>query len=81
MRVCGLRAGTQLAPPQRRQKPYQFRHMLKHENMKPPSIMPAKMVAKPLPDNQNQAPIIPPIAMLASNQKTHVAKFFTGGAL
>jgi hypothetical protein len=53
--------------------------MLKHENMKPPTIMPAKMATKELPDNQKQAPIIPPIPMLASNQKIHIANVFTSG--
>jgi hypothetical protein len=44
--------------------------MLKHVNMKPPVIMPEAMV-KPLADNQ--APIIPPTAMLASNQEIQTA--------
>jgi hypothetical protein len=61
--------------------PYQFRHVLKHVNMKPPNIMPEKMASKPQPDNQNQPPITPPMAMLASNQKIHVANVFTRGAL
>jgi hypothetical protein len=51
--------------------------MLKHVNMKPPTIMPSKMAANPLPDNQNQAPIIPPIAMLATKQKIHIVNVFT----
>jgi hypothetical protein len=62
-------------------KSYQFRHMLKHVNMNPPNIMPEKMASKPLPDNQNQAPIIPPVAMLASNQKIQVRRLFIGGAV
>ena len=48
-------------------KAYQFRQMLKHEYMKPPTIMPPTEMAEPLSDSQ--APIIPPTAMLASNQK------------
>jgi hypothetical protein len=69
LRKCGAFV---YAPPrsvsyQRCRKPYQFRHVLKHVNMKPPNIMPEKMASKPLPDNQNQAPIIPPIATLATN--------------
>jgi hypothetical protein len=55
--------------------------MLKHVNMKPPNIMPEKMASKPLPDNQKQAPIIPPTAMLASNQKIHAVSVFTKGVL
>ena len=62
-------------------KSYQFRHMLRHVNMKPPNIMPEKMASKPLPDNQNQAPIIPPVAMLASNQKIQVGRLFIGDAV
>jgi hypothetical protein len=55
--------------------------MLKHVNMRPPTIMPEKMASMPLPDNQNQAPIIPPMARLASNQKFHIENVFTRGAL
>jgi hypothetical protein len=43
--------------------------------------MPEKIASKPLPDNQKQAPIIPPMAMLANNQKIHVASVFTKGVL
>ena len=39
-------------------------------NVKPPAIMP-KEIEKASPDNQ--APIIPPTAMLASNQKNQMA--------
>jgi hypothetical protein len=49
--------------------------------MKPPNIMPEKMASKPLPDIQNQAPIIPPVVMLASKQKIHVASVFTRDVL
>jgi hypothetical protein len=55
--------------------------MLKHVNMKPPNIMAEKMISTPLPENQNQAPIIPPMAMLVSNQKIHFANVFTRGVL
>jgi hypothetical protein len=45
-------------------------------NVKPPAMMPPKDKAKSLPDNQ--APIIPPEAMLASNQKIQIARLFIG---
>jgi hypothetical protein len=57
-------------------KAYQFRQMLKHEYMKPPTIMPATELAAPLSDSQ--APIIPPTAMLASNQKIQIANLVNG---
>jgi hypothetical protein len=44
--------------------------MLKHVNMKPPAIMPEAMV-KSLADKQT--PIVPPTAMLASNQEIQTA--------
>jgi hypothetical protein len=56
--------------------------MLKHVNMKPPISMAEKMVEKALSDHQNQAnqaPIIPPIPMLASSQKIHIFNVFTSG--
>jgi len=57
-------------------KAYQFRQMLKHEYMKPPTIMPATELAEPLSDSQ--APIVPPTAMLASNQKIQIASLVNG---
>jgi hypothetical protein len=74
--VRGYFARLQLAPSQRCRRPYQFRHMLKHVNMKPPIIMPDKMASKSLPDNQ--ASTIPPTAVLASNQKNHIASLKRG---
>jgi hypothetical protein len=57
-------------------KAYQFRQMLKHEYMKPPTIMPSTEMAEPLSDSQ--ASIIPPTAMLASNQKIQIANLVNG---
>jgi hypothetical protein len=57
--------------------PYQFRHMLKHVKTKPPIIKPEKMAAKLVPDIQ--APMIPPMAMLASNERIHIVNVFTSG--
>jgi len=57
-------------------KAYQFRQMLKHEYMKAPTIMPPTEMAEPLSDSQ--APIIPPTAMLASNQKIQIASLVNG---
>ena len=44
--------------------------------MKPPTIMPPTEMAEPLSDSQ--APIIPPTAMLASNQKIQIANLVNG---
>ena len=57
-------------------KAYQFCQRLKHEYVKPPAIMPPTEMAKSLPDNQ--APIIPPTAMLASNHKIQIASLIKG---
>jgi hypothetical protein len=57
-------------------KAYQFCQRLKHEYMKPPTIMPPTEMTEPLSDSQ--APIIPPTAMLASNQKNQIASLVNG---
>ncbi len=55
---------------------YQFSQRLKHVNVNPPAMMPPKDKAKSLPDNH--AAIIPPMAMLASNQKIQIGRLFIG---
>jgi len=52
---------------------YQFRQTAQHEYAKPPAMMPTPMPSMP----DNQAPIIPPTAKLASNQKIQIAKLRT----
>ncbi len=55
---------------------YQFRQRLKHVNAKPPIMIPSKDEAKSPRDNH--APIIPPTAVLASNQKIQIGRLFIG---
>jgi hypothetical protein len=52
---------------------YQFRQKPKHEYAKPPATMPTAMAKSP---SDNQAPIIPPMATLATNQKIQIARLF-----
>jgi hypothetical protein len=44
-------------------------------NINPPTIVPKKMEEA---SHDNQAPIIPPTAMLASNKKNHIARLKSG---